>query len=265
MTWWLLFIILGVYFSIIIPLIISGATSDQISPYTMILGLTLGFLMVNFLIVFNRKNAKNTLETGEELLARDQRKPILFLRSFLDEKNLVFQPLKRLYNYNHKEAYQVKTTFEDLISPYINEHFGPFIALGNPEDTLPSFGASKIYLPEDNWQKRVAELCHQSKFIIVVEALTEGLVWELGYIKNNIPASKLSLLIYPEPFARAQNQWSSFVGSMISLGYQIEPEDPGAGSLIVFDEHWQSSIVKSGMDTIEEMVELLYEQHMMLE
>ena len=86
------------------------------------------------------------LPTAEAVLAVDRRSPILYLRSFLDEKPDIARYSGDLSHFDR--SYEMK------LSRYFSV-FGPFVAIGSPKDKLPKLGALRLMRSEEEWQNEV--------------------------------------------------------------------------------------------------------------
>src|SRR5205085_4609358 len=81
---------------------------------------------------------------AREVMGQDSRPPILYLRSFGDDKD--------------------PTCEDDLKS--IVKAVGPFIAIGRPGERLQTPGADRMYVG-DEWQEVVTGLMREARLIIV--------------------------------------------------------------------------------------------------
>ena len=72
-------------------------------------------------------------------------------------------------------------TLGEIMQADVETLMGPFTALGNPDDYLPAPGPAKIYRGHDTWRDMLVALATKAQAIIVVEGITEGLTWELGF------------------------------------------------------------------------------------
>jgi FHA domain len=124
---------------------------------------------------------------AKALLRVDSRPPILFLRSFEDEEKLNFiQSGRALFDYS----------LETRLSRHFI-HFGPFIALGSPQEELPQLGAARISLPQDKWQIRVRQWMGSSQVVLMYAGNTYWVNWELALLARKDRLHKVILLIPP--------------------------------------------------------------------
>lgn len=132
----------------------------------------------------------------EDVQHVDERAPILFLRSFLNDQ--VALPPKRfdleqwLFDGGSRRANLDQTLLTE------GTVFGPMVALGDPSDPAPPYGAARGYFEHADWQAAVARLCRESAGIVMVLDRTEGVEWEVRHLSEGRYAAKTLLLLSPE-------------------------------------------------------------------
>jgi hypothetical protein len=124
---------------------------------------------------------------AESLLNVDQRAPILFLRSFDDDEKQNFATSRRAF---------LDFSLETRLSNHFF-HFGPFIAVGSPKESVPQPGAARVLLGDDEWQGRVLGWMKSANLIIMYAGLTPWVNWELRQVLENGRTSRL-ILMFPE-------------------------------------------------------------------
>jgi hypothetical protein len=74
--------------------------------------------------------------------------------------------------------------------------YGPEVAIGNPSDNLPPYGAARAYLDHKTWQGAVVDLAMQSRAIIICIDDFEGVWWEVeNVVARHI--DKALVLVHP--------------------------------------------------------------------
>jgi hypothetical protein len=124
---------------------------------------------------------------AESLLAVDKRAVILFLRSFDDDEKQKFATSQRAL---------LDFSLETRLSNHFFR-FGPFIAVGSPEDTVPQIGAARVLLQDDEWQGRVLKWIEDASLIIMYSGATQWVNWELRQVIDSGRATSL-ILMFPE-------------------------------------------------------------------
>lgn len=137
---------------------------------------------------------------AEQLLLRDPRPPVVYLRSF-DADDLDPDPPGPI-------AYYLSAgTFEETFGASEEEQFaiamnelGPFVAIGKPYDILPKLGAARVRVSDEQWQAKVAEWVSRAQLVVLRLGFTKGVEWEIAHILQHAPPQKLVLLL---PFTPA--------------------------------------------------------------
>lgn len=164
--------------------------------------------------------------------AGDTRPPILYLRSFLDDRKqtlvaysrwavaagvlpprmlpspwnyiLLLSPvrvLRVLFN-------RCVDTSEEQIGLFMRQ-LGPFVAIGQPGDTFAAPGAARMYVTNDEWKGVVDSYLAESKYIVLQPAGTEGVWWEVERVLTNVPVQKVLFCLVN--FHLRQNDYEAFL------------------------------------------------------
>jgi len=78
---------------------------------------------------------------------------------------------------------------------YHFSRFGPFVAIGSPNETDPQLGAARVLLSDDEWQSRVLSWIRNARLIIMYSGTTHWVNWELRQVIGNECATRLILMI----------------------------------------------------------------------
>jgi hypothetical protein len=153
------------------------------------------------------------LQPSEQLArSRDRRAPVVFLRSFQDEDQLVDWSKADLLT-KKDDAMRM----EDIIAAELTR-LGPFIAVGKPGGFRVT-GAARAFYRNDNWQQAVVGWMDDALLIVCVPNLSEGVRWEMLTALERDRANKLILLVPPEDphrLARCLQIRSCFEGTIWS-------------------------------------------------
>ena len=126
---------------------------------------------------------------ARDLLENDPRPPILYLHSFQDDETF----------FGGKESALCQVLGE----------CGPVIAIGKPNERLPSFGAGRLYVDNTHWQDVIRHLLQHVRFVVLRFGLTEGLWWELDLVAKSIPQEKILIFLPWDSYSQQQAIWSS--------------------------------------------------------
>ena len=151
---------------------------------------------------------------AETLLALDGRAPVIYLRSFRDDEAMVARPIRftfdafrwsyMLTEYTRAGMFRVmfqrgKVRLEQAIEDEVSA-IGPFIAIGEPHESHPDFGATRAYFEggDEAWRSAVRSWIERAALVVVVPGQTKGLGWELETIQAAGSTPKLLLVFPPE-------------------------------------------------------------------
>ena len=127
--------------------------------------------------------------SAEELLRRDPRPPVLYLRSFEQDR-----------------AFAAPSGFE-LQMRFGVSGIGPLVALGRPGDRMPIIGAPRLYAKNTSWQGQFRDWLHHAALVVIRAGLSDGLDWELGQIGRGVAPQRI--VVIP---GRSKKVWKEFVG-----------------------------------------------------
>jgi hypothetical protein len=151
---------------------------------------------------------------AETMLALDGRAPVIYLRSFRDDEAMVGRPIRFTFDvfrwsyllteYTRGGILRVmfqhgKVRLEQAIEDEVSV-LGPFIAIGEPHERHPDFGATRAYFEGDDvaWRSAVQSWIERAALVVVVPGQTTGLGWEIAEIQSGGSTAKLLLVFPPE-------------------------------------------------------------------
>jgi hypothetical protein len=175
--------------------------------------------------------------SAAEVLRRDERPPILFLRAFSDDRRELSELAGRIIVRPGQER-----TFEETLSRTL-EACGPVVAIGRPGELIAPAGAARESLGNETWRERVKDLMAQSKLIVMLmgvikKDVDDGLGWEVRTLfEMNMPEK--TVLIAPQlPEAEVQERWNKY--SEVSQG-KLPLYQSGA-LLATFSSDWTCNV-----------------------
>jgi len=172
---------------------------------------------------------RNYALRANRVLELDNRRPILFLRSFVDDKVWLWG--KGLFG-----KFRRKTIDEAI--ERLARRLGPFVAIANPNTQLPRLGAAQAYFSNDTWQNAIARWVRTAQMIVMVAGRTEGLRWELDHILADEGQAKLVIFL-PPAFRKdsvTAARWFSEHFSHTRYGQDLSAIDPRKVIGIAFRE-----------------------------
>jgi len=139
-----------------------------------------------------RNAYKETVPTFEDKVETDPSPPVLYLRSFAEERlpfaNVPFQEYPaycsapQWISLSPGIGWPVPLTFEEFFARSFEHEIGPLVALGSPEDYVMPEGAARHYAGDDDWKDRFLELINKASCIVTVVNNSSNLEWEYRQI-----------------------------------------------------------------------------------
>lgn len=125
--------------------------------------------------------------------------------------------------------------------------YGPVVAIGNPGDQFPPYGAARGYFDDKTWRGAVLDLAEKAMAIILCVDDTEGVWWEVEHVAARFP-DKTLILIHPKHMTAEQN---TSVLEKLSRALAAGP----AGSLLLLNRDFMAGrpvlgIFTNAVDTI---------------
>ena len=179
------------------------------------------------LIVWAVKFQRHYRLTANDLLRVDKRRPVLFLRSFTDDK-------VRLWGRGIWGKFR-KRTIDEAIRPSADP-LGPLVAIADPNVRLPHLGAAQSFYSNDTWQLAIARWVRMARCIVMIAGRTQGIRWELEHIFGQEAHQKLIVFLTPSlrKDAAACSQWFVEHFSQFRYGKELATLDVRKALAIAF-------------------------------
>lgn len=199
-------------------------------------------ILLTFIALRSLGRAKRfEASTGERVLVEDRRPPVVYLRSFKDDARAANRVGMASFRVNTEEG-----ELADLV-----KHIGPLVAIGQPGEELPFFGAARVYVGQDEWQKRVRQLLSNAPMVILRAGSTAGLGWEVEQCASHVMPQRLVVLV---PLKRSD--YEEFQGKVQGFFPCRLPEYKGRWlgattlrAVLYFDDDWtphMDPVLKNG-------------------
>jgi len=196
----------------------------------------------------------------------DQRPPILYLRSFFDDRKTTLMPVSRyayfmgvqppqylpapwryIFFLNPVRIFRIlfglgTDTSEEQLGLFFRKH-GPFVAIGKPGETFASPGASRMYVTNEEWQDVVLDHLEKSQIVLLQPAQTEGVWWEVEKTLQQVDPRKV--LFCMVNFHRKQNDYEKFRLRAEKFLQHPLPKNVSyttTPAFIYFDQDWRPSL-----------------------
>jgi hypothetical protein len=182
------------------------------------------------------KKARNL--PAAELLMRDKRAPVLYLRSFYFDDVAAEKTITRREFSGPMLPFVVPemklSTYEGILTGILKK-IGPCIAVGPPGRARPILGFSRLGLAEDSWQVAVKQLMTEAALVLICSGRTPGVRWELEQAAELIQPEKLVILIT----SRTTESWWEMADSLFrkKLPRIDSATEYIFSGIITFDQH----------------------------
>lgn len=206
--------------------------------------IVLGLLLSGASVWLNFRYRKYFVPSATELLARDKRQPVVYLRSFADEageyslrgyvKSRFARGLPNVHDPSDPWAYDTWGPKEQEKFAESMQQIGPYIALARPGEPLADVGAAWLRVPDDKWQETVASLVSRAALIVVQAGRTAGLGWEIAQL-HHLCSPQRVLMILP----RWQSDYEAFRSWSKPLFPVPLPEKLPPSRLLTFGNDWK--------------------------
>lgn len=196
-----------------------GAVAGQAAAWVVSIGL---FLLI---LLLGRRSAQHEAATAEEVMQRDPRPPVVYLRSFQDDGQALHAPFDPGGIGRRIAGVVLRTPEQELAD--VLAHVGPVIAIGKPGERLPELGAARLYVSHEAWQAKVHTLLDAAALVVLRVGRSEGVRWEIEQTLARVPPSRrLFVLLGPPAVLEAG---SALLGPLIGqrLAWPPLPRTPG--------------------------------------
>ena len=206
-------------------------------------------MFFNYIIVGNILFLAHALSQKDpnKLRKNSNKKPILYLRSFMDDRETTLNPrtgfsstigidppyhfldqyelnprsnlykiiklvIRYIYNYHPFRLWKLLIgrpidTSEQQMGNFLSR-FGIFMAIGKPGEKIVTTGAARMYVGNDDWQQVVTNLMKESRFIVLQPSRTSGIWWEIEQVLKTVNPKKLLLCMVN--YRDFQNDYEDF-------------------------------------------------------
>jgi hypothetical protein len=165
-------------------------------------------------VILRRARRRGALE-ARELLRRDPRPPVLYLRAFGDDRLRLRAATLGRRSLLEKLSPRRFDRFEEIVVRSLSG-VGPVVALTPPGETLPPLGAARESLAGAAWQPKIREWMEQAALIVLTlppDRLTEGLRWELETLSHEGRWDKALIVVPPLPARTLSTRWSALLAA----------------------------------------------------
>ena len=194
-----------------------------------------------------RAGWKYDARSAEQALAADSRPPVLYLRSFHEDRQVLVTgggpaaAASRWLNYAASVSPEQELAF-------ILDRVGPVIAIGKPGERLPELGAARRYVADDQWRDVVHQWMRDAALVVIRAGETENLWWEIEQARAICAPDRVIIVALGQPgsLPAFQRRFVSAIGEPLKQAqlapYRYEvllrlmlPVNRSIGRIIYFD------------------------------
>ena len=155
-------------------------------------------------ILLFRSSWKYEALSAEEVLRHDKRAPVVYLRSFGIDDEIVSTEGGRWAKLSNRLNYMAAASPEQELA-WIMARVGPVIAIGKPGERLPQLGAARLYVDDDHWRETIDELMARSALVVVRAGDTPNLWWEIERAMTRHPLERVIIVMLGR-----EERWRAF-------------------------------------------------------
>jgi hypothetical protein len=156
---------------------------------------------------------------ARRLMLRDPRPPVLYLRSFTDDRLRLWTATLGRPSLIERFTPRRFDRFEEVLVRHLSR-YGPVIAVNPPGTRLAPLGAARETIEPANWQSAVAGWMAHSALIVFLappSRVTQGLHWELRTVAEHGQLDKALVVVPPLPAEQLQARWRALGATCAGL------------------------------------------------
>lgn len=194
-----------------------------------------------------RSGWKYDARAAEEALAMDPRPPVLYLRSFEADPQMLVTGGGFLSRAAALLSYAASVSPEQELA-FILDRIGPVVAIGKPGERLPELGAARRYVGDDQWRDVVLGLMRDAALVVIRAGNTGNLWWEIEQALTRCPRGRVIIVALGRAgsFPAFEQRFAEVVGDPArradvrssradALLRFMSPYSQSAGRIIYFD------------------------------
>ena len=205
-------------------------------------GLLLGaFVLIGLGAIVVRSARRLGSIRARQLMLRDPRPPVLYLRSFGDDRLKLWTATFGRPSLIERFTLRRFDAFEEVLVRYLSG-YGPVIAVNPPGTRLAPLGAARETIDSADWQAAVATWMAQSRLIVFAtppSQVNPGLRWELEAVSAHGYWDKALIVVPPVRAEQLQARWRGLLGAGLWPFTVPGPvDDPHALVLALGNDRW---------------------------
>jgi hypothetical protein len=216
----------------------------QMMFFVAVLGIWIAFVTTTAILRFARRHHS---PSATEVLRTDPRPPIIYLRSFVDERR-------------SRDLFRGRSPEERLTG--ILGHLGPVIALQDQGESLPYIGATRLLTSDASWQATLLDLMPKSGLTVVQVSYrySPGLLWEFSILFKQVPFRPV-LLVFPFAYAGIGSQREGYQDFKLWFqevtGFELPGLSAGTSAILFHSPENSESIALNSREALDRLLRAL--------
>jgi hypothetical protein len=197
-----------------------------------------GFLVFTASLGLVTLGRRMRVSGAERVLAEDVRPPLVYLRSFGDDRAKIAKRWSSRVRMSPREGFE--KTYEQRLARTLKK-IGPFVAVGDPTERLPLTGAARMYAADAAWQETVDELTARAGVVVLHAGEGDGLAWEVRHVIELDAPERVIIslpLLAPRKEPSRQERYDAFRRKFGDAFPRPLPETIGNCQFLYFDADW---------------------------
>lgn len=212
---------------------LAGVNVNQVSGAFAFPVFAAGLALVN-------RGRRMRIGLAERALAEDVRAPVLYLRPFASDSTDVTRWYLTSTRLRISPRAGLEKTYEERLARTLRD-VGPFVAVGDPTESLPQLGAARVYAPDETWHETVDELSRRAGVVVLQAGEGEGFKWEVRQVVA-LDAPDRVIISLPLPGKRnrrsPKERYDAFRCNFGDVFPRPLPESIGHCQFVYFDADW---------------------------
>jgi TM2 domain-containing membrane protein YozV len=195
-------------------------------------------------VLLFRSSWKYEAPSAEEVLRDDPRPPVVYLRSFGIDDEIVSTGGGRFARLWNLLQYMAAASPEQELA-WILARVGPVVAIGKPGERLPQLGAARLYVDDDRWRETIDGLMTRSALVVVRAGNTPNLWWEIEQAMARQPPERLIVVALgpEERWLEFQQRFAESFGTPKVTANEAPPTLAGMAIRWLFPIRTQGTVI----------------------
>jgi hypothetical protein len=204
-----------------------------------------GAIMVAVGMLLLRTAQRVATRRSADLLAADARDPVLYLRSFTDDRVRIRTDRLARRTWLDRLIGPTRERFEAAIAWHLWS-YGPVVAIRRPGGSRQPLGAARQELDGAAWTRQIDEWLASARLIALTLGRSGGLRWEIDRIRELKLEARLVLLFPPVGEDELARRWLEFQRGWpdsggiallprLALAAVLDPDAPGGATVVTGD------------------------------